>query len=137
MGIMKSRKLDGEEPTECMAGTMRKADVVLTPVSKSLAHTRSIDEALKEGARVLSLAAISEELISSPAFKADFKEQAPVVEKIAQLFTEADELTVTSPVGTNLKVGLKGRRGNAHKCLINDPGQFSAAPNIEANIFSC
>lgn len=133
MGIMKSRKLDGEEPTECIAAAMKKADVVLMPVSKSLAHTRATDEALEEGARVLSLTAISEELIASPAFKANFKKQSPVVEKIAQLFTEADELTVTTPAGTNLKVGLKGRKGNAHKCLVSSPGQFSAAPNIEAN----
>jgi len=133
MGIMKSRELDGEEPTECMAAAMKKADVVLTPVSKSLAHTRATDEALEEGARVLSLTAISEELIASSAFKADFKKQASVVEKVAQLFTEADELTVTTPIGTNLKVGLKSRKGNAHKCLVSGPGQFSAAPNIEAN----
>jgi len=133
IGIMKSRELDGEEPTECIAAAMKKADVVLTPVSKSLAHTRATDEALEEGARVLSLTAISEELIASPAFKADFKKQAPIVEKIAQLFSEADELTVTTSAGTNLKVGLRGRKGNAHKCLVNGPGQFSAAPNIEAN----
>lgn len=133
MGIMKSRDLDGQEPTECMAVAMKKADVVLTPVSKSLAHTIALNNALMAGVRALSLTAISEELMASPAFKADFKKQAPIVEKVAQLFTEADELTVTTPAGTNLKVGLKGRRGNAHKCLVNSPGQFSAAPNIEAN----
>jgi len=133
MGIMKSRELDGEEPTECMAAAMKKADVVLTPVSKSLAHTNAMNKAVASGARALSLTAISEELIASPAFKADFKKQAPIVEKIAQLFTEADELTVTTPAGTNLKVGLKGRKGNAHKCIASVPGQFSAAPNIEAN----
>jgi len=133
IGIMKSRDLDGQEPTECMAAAMKKADVVLTPVSKSLAHTRATDESLMEGARVLSLTAISEELIASPAFKVDFKKQAPIVEKVAQLFTETDELTITTPAGTNLKVGLKGRKGNAHKCLVDSPGQFSAAPNIEAN----
>lgn len=133
MGIMKSRDLDGQEPTECMAAAMERANIVLTPVSKSLAHTTAINKALTAGARALSLTAISEELMASPAFKVDFKRQAPIVEKVAQLFTEADELTVTTPAGTNLKVGLKGRKGNAHKCLVNRPGQFSAAPNIEAN----
>jgi len=134
IGIMKPRDLDGQEPTECIAAAMKKANVVLTPVSKSLSHTIAVNEALTAGARVLSLTAISEELISSPAFKADFKKQAPIVEKVAQLFTEANELVITAPAGTNLKVGLKGRKGNAHKCLVDSPGQFSAAPNIEANI---
>lgn len=133
MGIMKSRDLDGQEPTECMAAAMERANIVLTPVSKSLAHTTAINKALTAGARALSLTAISEELMASPAFRADFKRQAPIVEKVAQLFTRTDELTITTPAGTNLKVGLKGRKGNAHKCLVNRPGQFSAAPNIEAN----
>lgn len=133
MGIMKSRDLDGQEPTECMAAAMERANIVLTPVSKSLAHTTAINKALTAGARALSLTAISEELMASPAFRADFKRQAPIVKKVAQLFTRADELTITTPAGTNLKVGLKGRKGNAHKCLVNRPGQFSAAPNIEAN----
>lgn len=53
--------------------------------------------------------------------------------KVAQLFTEAKELVITSPVRTNLKVGLKGRKRDAHKCLVDGPGEFSAAPNIEAN----
>ncbi len=133
IGIMEPRELDGQEPTAMLAAAMKQADVVLTPVSKSLAHTTATNEALANGARVLSLTAISEGLMASPAFKADFKKQAPIVEKVAQLFTEADELTITSSAGTNLKVGLKGRKGHAHSCLVDGPSQFSAAPNIEAN----
>lgn len=47
MGIMKSRDLDGQEPTECTAVAMKKADVVLTPVSKSLAHARAMASSLE------------------------------------------------------------------------------------------
>ena len=133
IGIMEPRQLDGQEPTTMLTAAMKEAHVVLTPVSKSLAHTTAMNQALANGARALSLTAISEELIASPAFKADFKKQAPIVEKVARLFTDADELTITTPAGTNLKIGLKGRKGNAHKCLVSGPGQFSAAPNIEAN----
>lgn len=133
IGIMSPREVDGHEPTESIAAAMRKAKVILTPVSKSLAHTKAIDGALAEGARVLSLTAISEELIASEAFEADFEKQRPICEKVAQLFTEAEEVKVSTPAGTNFKVSAKGRKGNAHSCIVNSPGQFSAAPNIEAS----
>lgn len=133
IGIMSPREVDGYEPTESIAAAMRKAQVILTPVSKSLAHTKATDGALTDGARVLSLTAISEELIASEAFEADFKKQRPICEKVAQLFTEAEEVKIFTPPGTNLKVSAKGRKGNAHACIVDSPGQFSAAPNIEAS----
>lgn len=133
IGIMSPREVDGHEPTESIAAAMRKAEVILTPVSKSLAHTKATDRALAEGARVLSLTAISEELIASEAFEADFKKQRPICEKVAQLFTEAEEVKISTPAGTNLKVSAEGRKGNAHGCVVDSPGQFSAAPNIEAS----
>lgn len=133
MCVMIPRELDGQEPTASVAAAMKKAEVILMPVSKSISHTEAIKEALTEGARVLSLTASSEELIASEAYKVDFKKQRPVCEKVAQLFTQASEVTITTPTGTNLMASAKGRKGNAHSCIVDRPGQFSAAPNIEAN----
>ena len=133
IGIMSPREVDGHEPTESIAAAMKKAKVILTPVSKALAHTEATHGALAEGARVLSLTALSEELIASEAFEVDFKKQRPICEKVAQLFTEAEEIRISTLAGTNLKVSAKGRKGNAHSCIVDSPGQFSAAPNIEAN----
>ncbi len=133
MSVMIPRKFDGQEPTVCVATGMKKAEVILIPVSKSISHTDAIKDALAEGARVLSLTASSVELIASEAYKADFKRQRPVCEKVAQLFTQANEVTITTPAGTNLVASAKGRKGNAHSCIVDRPGQFSAAPNIEAN----
>lgn len=133
MGIMSPREMDGYEPTESIAAAMVNADVILTMVSKSLAHTKATERALAEGARLLSLTAISEELIASEAFEADFKKQRPICEKVAQLFTEAKEVRISTPAGTNLRVSAEGRKGNAHSCIVDSRGQFSAAPNIEAS----
>jgi len=131
--VMIPRELDGQEPTASIAAAMKKAEVILMPVSKSLSHTTAVREALAQGARVLSLTASSEELIASEAYRADFQEQRPMVEKVAHLFTEANEVTITNPAGTNLTVSARGRKGNAHACIVDRSGQFSAAPNIEAN----
>lgn len=131
--IMTPREVDGQEPPETIAAAMQKAEVILTPVSKSLAHAKATEEATAGGARVLSLTALTEELMASDAWEANFEKERPTVEKVAQLFTQAKEVKITSPAGTNLKVSADGRKGNAHSCLVDRPGQFSAAPNIEAN----
>ena len=133
LGVMSVRALDGQEPEKTLASAMKEADVVLMAVRKSLAHTNAAKGALAAGARVLSLTAISMELLASPAFKADFKQAAPLCEKFGDIFSQAESLSITSAAGTNFTTNLKGRKGNAHKCLVENPGEFSAAPNIEAN----
>jgi 2,5-dihydroxypyridine 5,6-dioxygenase len=133
MGVMAMRELDGQEPERTLASAMKEADVVLMAVQRSLAHTNASIAALAAGARVLSLTAISMDLLASPAFRADFKKAAPLCEKFGEIFSKGDSLTITSAEGTHFTTSLTGRAGNAHKCLIERPGQFSAAPNIEAN----
>ena len=133
MGVMSMRELDGQEPEKTVASAMKEAEVVLMAVRKSLAHTNASKAALASGARVLSLTAISMDLLASSAFKADFKKAAPLCEKFAEIFTNGDLLTITSKEGTNFTTSLNGRKGNAHKCLVEKAGQFSSAPNIEAS----
>jgi leucyl aminopeptidase (aminopeptidase T) len=133
LSVMLPRELDGQEPTPRIAAAMKEADVILMPVSKSLAHTEASKAALKKGARVLSLTATSIDLLASNAYKADFKKQRPMCEKVAELFTGAKEVEITTKEGTDLTVSAEGRRGNTHNCIVDKPGMFSAAPNIEAN----
>ena len=133
IGVMVPRELDGQEPVPSLAAAMKEVDVVLTPVSKSLAHTAATSQAAANGARILSLTALSEELIASGAFTADFRKQRPLCEKIADFFSNGREVSITTPAGTDLIVSIEGRKGNAHSCIIEKPGDFSGAPNIEAN----
>lgn len=133
IGVMSQRDLDGQEPEGTIAAAMKQADVVLMAVRKSLAHTNASRIAREAGARVLSLTAISMDLLASSAFRADFKKAAPLCEKFSDIFSKGETLTITSKEGTNFTTSIKGRKGNAHKCLVEKAGQFSAAPNIEAN----
>jgi leucyl aminopeptidase (aminopeptidase T) len=133
IGIMSQRDLDGQEPEGTIAAAMKQANVVLMPVRKSLAHTNASRIAREAGARILSLTASSMDLLASPAYMADFKKAAPLCEKFSDIFSKGDTLTITSKAGTNFSTSMRDRKGNAHKCLVDKPGQFSAAPNIEAN----
>jgi len=131
--IMPPRKVDGEEPPKCVSEAMKKVDVILLAVSVSMTHTNASKEALGAGARILSLTGVTEATIATEAFEADFKKERPICEEIAKKFSQGKEVRITSPSGTDLVLSAVGRQGNSHHCIIDSPGQFSAAPNIEAN----
>lgn len=130
---MEPREIDGQEPPQSVAAAMGHAEVILTPVTVSMAHAKATLAALQNGARVLSLTTLSEDLLASDAWQADFVAQRPMVQKVADMFEAADEVRVTSALGTELVFSAAGRTGNAHACVVDAPGSFSAAPNIEAS----
>ena len=131
--IMAQRERDGQEPPSSVAEAMKKSDVIVCPVSVSITHTKAIKNAAVSGARILVMTAFTKELMMYGGIEADFKAQKPICEKFAQLFTEAEVIRLKNPAGTDLKMNIKGQRGNALTCIIK-PGQFSTFPTIEANV---
>ena len=131
--VIKPREQDGEEPPAPVAEAMKKADVVFSPVIKSITHTRAVKEAAECGARILVMSAFNERLMISGGIEADFRAQKPICEKLARLFQESDKMKLTTPAGTELTMRSKGRRGNAMHCIVDTPGWFSTVPTIEAN----
>ena len=134
VAVIEPREMDGQEPPEPVAEAMKRADVVLAPVSKSITHTRAVKEAASAGARILVMTAFTERLMISGGIEADFRAQRPVCERLAGLFTEAKTAKLTTDAGTDLAMDIEGRRGNALTCVVDRPGMFSPVPNIEANV---
>jgi leucyl aminopeptidase (aminopeptidase T) len=62
LAIMIPRKGHSEEPPACLAEAMKKADVVLTPVSTSITHTKAMKEAAAAGSRAIVMTAFTEDL---------------------------------------------------------------------------
>jgi len=131
--ISAPRSIDNEEPEPTVAAAMRSAQVVFMPVSHSLAHTRATRDAISKGARVLSMAAFTEDQMRTGGLFTDFRERKPVCDAIATRFTDARFIRVTNPAGTELTLSIEDRAGNSHSCVLEGPG-FTAVPNIEANI---
>ena len=127
------RKIDNEEPAPSVAAAMRAAQVVFLPVTHALAHTRATREAIAAGARVLSMTAFTGRMMREGGILADFRARRPLCDALAARLTAAREARVTNPAGTDLRLGLEGRKGNSHCCILEKPG-FTAVPNIEANI---
>jgi len=132
--IIKPREMDGQEPPAPVAEAMKHADVIFAPVSRSITHTRAVKEAATAGARILVMTAFTERLMMRGGIEADFRAQRPVCEKLADLFTDANTVRLTTPAGTDLTMSIEGRRGNAMTGVVDKPGMFSTIPTIEANV---
>ena len=131
--VIKPRDWDGQEPPKPVAEAMKQADVVFAPVSKSITHTRAVKEAAAAGSRILVMTAFTPRLMISGGIEADFRAQRPYCERLAELFTAADKVRLTTPAGTDLTMSATGRQGNALTCMVDRHGLFSPVPNIEAN----
>ena len=131
---MAPREVDGAEPPAAVAAAMGEAELVLTPVSRSISHAAATKAALGRGARVLALSDFREEMFYEGGIRADFPAIKPTCDRVAQRLTEAREAHLTSAGGTDVRMDLRGRSGNSHSCIATAPGVFSAFPNIEANV---
>ena len=134
MTIIKPRERDGQEPPTLVAEAMKQADVIFSPVSRSITHTRAVKEAAAVGARILVMTAFTERMMMRGGIEADFRTQRPICEKLADLFTDANTVRLTTPAGTDLTMSIEGRRGNAMTGVVDKPGMFSTVPTIEANV---
>ncbi len=132
--VMTPRRVDGAEPPGVVAAVLQAADVALIPVSYSISHSNAVRAALKHGTRVLSLPAATPDQLVRGGAEADFEAQAPTVRRVAERLTSARVARLTAPAGTDCTFDLSGRSGNAHDCILDRRGKFSAFPNIEANI---
>lgn len=128
------RALDGEEPPEAVAAAMREADVIFSPVSTSVTHTRAMRSALERGARAILMTAYNDDMMRSPALlETDFDAQAETCLRIGEAFTRGDSLRLTSPRGTDLAFSIEGRTANV-LTNVPEPGQLAPVPDIEVNV---
>ena len=132
--VMNPVAVDGDEPPAIVAAALLVADVALLPVSYSISHSTATRSALKHGTRVLSLPATTPDQLVRGGAEADFEAASPTVRKMGELLTAASRAHLTTPGGSDCAFDLTGRSGNAHDCILDRPGKFSAFPNIEANI---
>ena len=130
--IPPGRSIDNEEPGPAVAAALLAADVVFLPVTLAMAHTRAVRQAIRAGARVLSMTAFTERMMREGGLFTDFRARQPLCRALVGRLTEGRRLRVTNPAGTDLTMSLEGVTGNSHACLLDGPG-FSAVPNIEAN----
>jgi leucyl aminopeptidase (aminopeptidase T) len=128
------RERDGQEPPSPVAAAMLEAQLIYSPVSISITHTRAMRAALEAGARAILMTAYTEEILTSPGLlETDFEAQAAVCRRVGEAFTEGNNLRLISPRGTDLRFSIKGRRANV-LTNIPDRGELAPVPDIEVNV---
>ncbi|MBW2147003.1 MAG: leucyl aminopeptidase [Deltaproteobacteria bacterium] len=134
MSIMVPRKMHNEPLPECVRAAMKHVNVLFVPTTFSIAHTVARREATEAGVRIINMPDYRNHLLISGGIDLDFRTQAPLVEKIAGMLSDAREARVTSKLGTNITLGLDGREGKALKGMALEPGDFATVPDVEARI---
>lgn len=132
--VQGTRDKDGTEPDVPVAMAMKEADVIFSPVSKSITHTIAMRSALDKGARAILMTAHNETVLLSPALlETDFAAQVPKCMAIGEAFTNGTNVRLTSPKGTDLTFVIGGKKTNILTNIPN-PGELAPVPDIEVNV---
>lgn len=122
----------GSEPPAPVRAAMHAAQVILAPTTGALYHTRAVQEAT--GTRFLGLTAYITDVLKRGGVFADFPALAPRAHRLAEMLSQASELRVTAPGGTDLHVRLDGRAAVPITGMAREPGERTGCPDIEAFI---
>jgi leucyl aminopeptidase (aminopeptidase T) len=125
------RETNGEEPPRAVAGLMANCDVFIIPTSKSLSHTDARRKASSNGARGATLPGINEDSMKR-SLKADYRSIEERTKRIAPVLSKADEARVTTALGTDITMSLKGRPCHEDTGITKNPGEFTNLPAGEA-----
>jgi leucyl aminopeptidase (aminopeptidase T) len=117
----------GEEPPGAVAAAMEAGDVFLAPTSKSLSHTRARSAATDAGARGATLPGITREVFTT-GLDADYAQIAAHCEAVLDQVAGADEIRVTTELGTDITFEPGDRSWREDTGMVHDPGDFSNLP---------
>jgi leucyl aminopeptidase (aminopeptidase T) len=124
----------GAEPSNEAKEEMCRSTLILSLCRYSLAHSQARLDAALAGARFLSLPLYDWELLNDECLRADYSAQAGRVRRFADAFTNGNEVHVTTAAGTNIRLGIAGRKGNCCPGLVKVAGDLGSPPDIEANV---
>ena len=127
-------KVHGVEPPAAIAGRMLSADVILIVTTKSLSHTLARANATQKGARIATMAGVTEEILQRFA-QVDLPQMKARTNMIADILDQGTQVLLTSELGTDLRFSIAGRIAHGRKASIFDqPGYWGNIPCGEAFI---
>lgn len=134
LSYMQPRQWDCQEPPVMISHAMMAADVIIIPVSVSIAWTKAVTSARDNGARVMLMTGYTDDIFIRPALiKTNFQEQALLCAKLAKKYDAASTIHLYTDKGTDFVFNKYGR--NANKVgAVPEPGEIRAVPDIEINI---
>ncbi len=124
----------GAQLPEPVVAAFKEADVFLQPTTWSQTHTKARVEAIKAKKRGSTMCEVTEDALCVGAINADYEECDKRGRILGAALAEADEIRVTTPLGTDIRGQVTGRPVQYETGLFKKPGQFAAFPDSEINI---
>jgi leucyl aminopeptidase (aminopeptidase T) len=129
------RETSGEEPPPAVAAAMAAADVCACIAGRSIYHTNATGAARAAGTRGVFNGPASLDAWTHGAMTADFLAIRETAERVADRLRGADEVHVTSPAGTDVRMSIAGREPKGWLTAIcRRPGEVSALPGGEVSL---
>ncbi len=117
----------GTEPPAPVAAALAAADVFIAPCLPSLSHTSARKRACEAGHRGATLPGVTAEMLAR-LMSTDFDALATRCRAVATLLTDAGDAHLTCPLGTDLRLDLRGRAGISDEGDLAAPGAFGNLP---------
>jgi leucyl aminopeptidase (aminopeptidase T) len=110
-----------------VAGRDNVADVVVALANNSTSHTRFRALANAAGTRYASLPHFDPEMFFT-SMQVDWTALAGRTRLLAEAVNRADEMLITTPNGTSMRLGKQGRVAKGDDGLLTAPGSFGNLP---------
>ena len=119
LAVMTERESHAGEPPATIAEAMIAADVLLAPTVQSLSHTASRKRATESGTRTATLPGATVEMLAR-VMSDDMGNLRRRGGRVAELLDRGTEARITCDHGSDLRLGLEGRKA------IPDAGELTA-----------
>ena len=127
-------QVHGVEPPAAVARKMLGADVILIVTTKSLSHTLARANATERGARVATMAGVTEDILRRFS-RVDLLQMKARTNMFADILDQGRQVLLTSKKGTSLVFSIAERVAHGRKASIFDrPGYWGNIPCGEAFI---
>ncbi len=133
LAVISERDSHAAEPPEVVAAAMLAADIVIAPTIQSISHTEARKAASEGGARVASMPGVTEEMLAR-VMSADMKLLRKRGNLLGRVLGTGAEARITSPQGSDLRLGLGDRTAIVDAGVLGKRGAFGNIPCGEAFI---
>ncbi len=127
---IQSREINGQEPPKAVAEMMKKFDVVVCPTAKSLTHTDSRRNAVKEGVRFGTMPGITIDTMTR-CLSADYNKIIDLTYHLADKLVGVSQIRVTSAKGTDIVMPVKDRKILPSTGVLTKRGESGNLPSGE------
>ncbi|MAG47441.1 leucyl aminopeptidase [archaeon] len=119
-------KENGNEPPKIIAKEMLNYDVVICPTTKSLSHTKARLNATKQGARIVTLPGITNEIMQ--IIDVDYNKIKKITLKLKKILDKSNKIHILTKIGTDVTFLNKKRKWIPDLGFVHRAGESGNLP---------